>query len=575
MVSRVAGRPGPEREPMPVALPAWPDALRSRSLRIWSGTVLGLYLVTHFANIALGLASVAAMQGAAPLLATPWRSLPGTVLLAGALLIHFGLALRALYRRRTLRMGAREAAQIGLGLALPFLIVPHVAATRIEPALTGLAMTFADQVRTLWIVSPAAGGRQGVALLVAWTHGCFGFWFALRGRPWFPRWTWALYAAALLVPVLAILGFAEAAREIAVLPAPVDPPRPASAGPSPEVIRALLYLGFAAPLAAVMGARSLRYWRGRHHRIRITYPEGRSVAVPRGSSVLEASRMGQIPHVSLCGGRGRCSTCRIRVMTGQDGLPPPAAQERHTLARSGAGSDMRLACQLRPLHDIAVMPLFAAPRPRVGEVAPRRGAASHERELAVLFCDLRGFTRRAEHWLPFDTVFMLNRYFEMVGEAVEASGGYLDKFIGDGALALFGLGTSSDVACRQALAAAAGVARGLQAMNAEFAAELGEPLRIAMGLHVGNTVVGDMGYGSATGLTAVGDGINVASRLEGEAKDRDVEAVVSAALLSRAGQPPARGAVHEIAIRGRDAPIDAVLVPDAARLDAQAEAALG
>ena len=575
MVSRVAGRPGPEREPMPVALPAWPDALRSRSLRIWSGTVLGLYLVTHFANIALGLASVAAMQGAAPLLATPWRSLPGTVLLAGALLIHFGLALRALYHRRTLRMGAREAAQIGLGLALPFLIVPHVAATRIEPALTGLAMTFADQVRTLWIASPAAGGRQGVALLVAWTHGCFGFWFALRGRPWFPRWTWALYAAALLVPVLAILGFAEAAREIAVLPAPVDPPRPASAGPSPEVIRALLYLGFAAPLAAMMGARSLRYWRGRHHRIRITYPEGRSVAVPRGSSVLEASRMGQIPHVSLCGGRGRCSTCRIRVMTGQDGLPPPAAQERHTLARSGAGSDMRLACQLRPLHDIAVMPLFAAPRPRVGEVAPRRGAASHERELAVLFCDLRGFTRRAEHWLPFDTVFMLNRYFEMVGEAVEASGGYLDKFIGDGALALFGLGTSSDVACRQALAAAAGVARGLQAMNAEFAAELGEPLRIAMGLHVGNTVVGDMGYGSATGLTAVGDGINVASRLEGEAKDRDVEAVVSAALLSRAGRPPARGAVHEIAIRGRDAPIDAVLVPDAARLDAQAEAALG
>ena len=560
---------------MPVAPPAWPDALRSRSLRIWSGTVLGLYLVTHFTNIALGLVSVAAMEAAAPVLAAPWRSTPGTVLLGGALLIHFGLALRALYHRRTLRMGAREAGQIGLGLALPFLLVPHVAATRIEPALTGLAMTFADQMRILWVTSPASGGRQGVALLVAWTHGCFGFWFALRSRPWFPRWTWALYAAALLVPVLAILGFAEAAREITTLPAPATPPRPTRAGLTAEAIRALLYLGFAAPLAAVMAARSFRYWRGRHRRIRVTYPEGRSVAVPRGSSVLEASRMGQIPHVSLCGGRGRCSTCRVRVMSGRDGLPPPSAQERNTLARSGAGSDMRLACQLRPLHDIAVMPLFAAPRPRAGEVTSRRGAASHERELAVLFCDLRGFTRRAEHWLPFDTVFLLNRYFEMVGEAVEAAGGYLDKFIGDGALALFGLGTSSDVACRQALAAAAGVARGLQAMNAEFAAELGEPLRIAMGLHVGNTVVGDMGYGSAVGLTAVGDGINVASRLEGEAKDRDVEAVVSAALLSRAGRPPARGAAHEIAIRGRDAPIDAVLVHDATLLDIDAEAALG
>ena len=552
----------------PAALPAWPAALRSRSLRIWSGTVLGLYLVTHFTNLALGLVSVAAMDGAVPVLAAPWRSLPGTLLLAGALLIHFGLALRALYRRRTLRMGAREAGQIVLGLALPFLLVPHVAATRIEPTLTGLAMTFADQMRTLWILSPVSGGRQGVALLVAWGHGCFGFWFALRARPWFPRWTWALYAAVLLMPVLAILGFAEAAREIAAVPMPAAPlAAPERHAPAPDAIRLWLYLGFAVPLAAVMLARGLRYWHGRHRRIRVTYPEGRSVSVPRGSSVLEASRLGQVPHVSLCGGRGRCSTCRVRVTVGLALLPPAAVQERHTLTRSGAGPDIRLACQLRPTHDLAVMPLFAASRARSG-VKPNRpvAVASHERELAVLFCDLRGFTRRAEHWLPFDTVFLLNRYFEMVGEAVESAGGYLDKFIGDGALALFGLGTGADVACRQALAAAAGVSRGLHALNADLAADLGGPLRIAMGLHVGPTVVGDMGYGAAVGLTAVGDGINVASRLEGEAKDRDVEAVVSTAVLGRAGHPLPPGGAHAIAVRGRVAPVEAVLIRDAASL---------
>ena len=557
---------------MPVALPAWPDALRSRGLRIWSGTVLGLYLVTHLANVALGLASVAAMDAAAPMLAAPWRSPPGTALLGGALLIHFGLALRALYRRRTLRMGAREAWQVVLGLALPFLIVPHVAATRIEPALTGLAMTFAEQMRTLWLLSPASGGRQGVAMLVAWGHGCFGFWFALRGRPWFPRWTWALYAGALLVPVLALLGFAEAAREIATLPAPAVPlPPPVRRAPSPDTVRLWLYLVFAAPLAAVLAARGLRYWLGRHRRIRVSYPEGRSVSVPRGSSVLEASRMGQVPHVSLCGGRGRCSTCRVRVMDGAAMLPPASVQERHTLARSGAGTGIRLACQLRPTHDLAVMPLFAAARPR-GGVAPTRpvGAASHERELAVLFCDLRGFTRRAEDWLPFDTVFLLNRYFEVVGEAVESAGGYLDKFIGDGALALFGLGSGAEVACRQALAAAAGVSRGLHALNADLAADLGGPLRIAMGIHVGPAVVGDMGYGAAVGLTAVGDGINVASRLEGEAKDRDVEAVVSTAVLERAGLPIPAGEAHAIAVRGRSAPVEAVMVQDAGTLAAEA-----
>ena len=553
---------------MSFALPAWPEALGARSLRLWSGTVLGLYLVTHFADLALGLASVAGMDAAVPVLAAPWRSPPGTVLLSGALLVHFGLALRALYRRHTLRMAAREAWQLGFGLALPFLLVPHVTSTRIDPALTGLAMSFAAQVRLLWLVNPAGGLQQLAALLVAWGHGCFGFWFALRGRPWFARWSWLLFALALLWPVLAILGFVEAGREVARLAdVPALPPARPHPGPEPETVKLALYCGFAVPLAAVLLARGIRHWLGRQRRVRVTYPDGRSVSVPRGTSVLEASRLGRRPHVSLCGGRGRCSTCRVRVTSGGGQLPSVSAQERTTLARSGAGPDVRLACQLRPTHDLAVMPLFAPPRARAG-LAPARpvASASHERELAVLFCDLRGFTRRAEHWLPFDTVFLLNRYFAMVGEAVEGAGGYLDKFIGDGALALFGLAAGPETACRQALAAANAISRGLHALNADLAGDLGGPLRVAIGLHLGPAVVGDMGYGGAVGLTAVGDGINVASRLEGEAKERDVEAVVSTAVFARAGRPLPPGGSHAIAVRGRVAPVEAVLVGDLARL---------
>lgn len=552
---------------MLLARPAWPKALRSRSLRLWSGSVLGLFILGHFTNLALGLISVRAMETASPVLGGLWHSWPGAVLLTGALLLHFGLALRALFGRRTLRMSAREAWQLGFGLALPFLVVAHVASARIEPALTGETMTYALQVRALWIDNPVGGGRQAVALLVAWAHGCFGFWFALRGRHWFQRWSWLLLQAAVLVPILALLGFVEAGREISGLAAP-PAQQAVRAGIVPEDIRFWLYLSFALPLAGVMLARAIRYWRGRHRRIRVTYPDGRSLSVPRGTSVLEASRIGNIPHVSLCGGRGRCSTCRVRVTLGFDRLLPASAQERATLARSSAASDVRLACQLRPSHDIAVRPLLSVPRRRVGGVVPPRATAvSHERELAVLFCDLRGFTQRAEHWLPFDTVFLLNRYFAEVGEAVDAAGGYLDKFIGDGALALFGLDTTPDEACRQALAAAAGVAQRVRAMNAELGPELGEPLRIAMGLHVGPAVVGDMGYGSAVGLTAVGDAINVASRLESEAKDRDVEAVASTALLARAGRSATRPDVRDLAIRGRDAPVEVMLVADATRLD--------
>ena len=560
---------------MSIALPAWPDALRTRGLRLWSGAVLGLFLLGHLTNVAVGLVSVAAMDAVAPVLGGVWHALPGTVLLVGALLVHFGLSLSALYRRHTLRMTAREAWQLGFGLLLPFLIVGHVTGARIEPALTGQPETYADQVRYLWVVNPIGGGRQALALIVAWAHGCFGLWFALRARPWFPRWTWLLSSAAVLVPVVALLGFAEAAREIVAFSDVAAPVAKAARTSIPqEDVRTWLYAAFAAPLAGVMAARGVRYWLGRHQRIRVTYPGGRSVSVPRGSSVLEASRIGQMAHVAICGGRGRCSTCRVRVTQGLERLPAPSAQERATLGRSSAAPDVRLACQLRPTHDLSVAPLFTEPPARAdGPPPPRLASSSHERELAVLFCDLRGFTRRAEHWLPFDTVFLLNRYFAIVGEAVESAGGYLDKFIGDGALALFGLDAPPDEACRQALAAAAGIAGGLHAMNAEFASELGEPLRIAMGIHVGTAVVGDMGYGGTIGLTAVGDGINVASRLEGEAKERDVDAVVSAAVLARAGRDGVGREALDIAVRGRDASIEAVLVADATTL-ARAPAAV-
>jgi adenylate cyclase len=417
------------------------------------------------------------------------------------------------------------------------------------------------------------GARQAIALVVAWMHGCLGFWFALRAKSWFGRWTGLLAALALLIPVLALLGFAEAGRAVAALP---WHPRPHAGGAAPgaEALRHWITFAFAAPIAAVLLSRGTRVWFGRHRRVRVLYPDGRTVSAPRGSTVLEASRIGGVAHVSLCGGRGRCSTCRVRVTEGRDHLPAPSTLEQATLQRSNAGPGVRLACQLRPTRDLAVTPIFAPPRRRSAPLPswPRLASASRERELAVLFCDLRGFTRRAEHWLPFDTVFLLNRYFEIVGEAVEAAGGYLDKFIGDGALALFGLDAAPDAACRQALAAAAGVARGLQAMNAEHAAELGEPLRVAMGLHLGPAIVGDMGYGNAVGLTAVGDGINVASRLESEAKEHDVAAVVSAALLARAGRDVPRWRVRSITVRGRVAPVEAVLFADAEDLGEGASA---
>src|SRR5262249_55149106 len=157
--------------------------------------------------------------------------------------------------------------------------------------------------------------------------------------------------------------------------------------------------------------------------IRLTYPSGRVVEIVPGASVLEASRMAGIVHASVCGGRGRCSTCRIRVVGPHEAIPGPVAEEVKVLQRVGAAPDVRLACQLRPGGDLRVTPLLpATAQARDGF---RRPAYLYgvEREITILFADLRAFTRLSESKLPFDLVFLLNRYFTEMGHAVEAAGG--------------------------------------------------------------------------------------------------------------------------------------------------------
>lgn len=504
-------------------------------MHLISGAVLGIFVLCHFSNHALGLVSIGAMEVGRRIFTSVWHSVPGTVVLYGALLLHFLMALDSLYRRQTFRMPAGEALKIVFGLSLPFLLVPHVVATRVEPLLTGIYPDYAGILRTLWSSSINAS-RQSLALIVVWGHACLGAWFWMRGRAWFPRYETLLYTVALLVPIFALLGFVNGARSLerdyaehggygdrAYAGASQERADPAVL----ESIRLAFYGGFAALIGATLALRAMPA-RGR---IRIRYPDGRVAAVSLGFSVLEASRAAGIPHVSVCGGRGRCSTCRVRITQGLENQPAPEAAELATLTRIGAPENIRLACQFRPVHNVSVVPILNTDSIGVKTQIARQNAGGRERRVAVLFCDLRDFTRIAEHRLPYDTVFLLNRYFEVVGEAVEGSGGVIDKFIGDGALAIFGLKTPLPEACRQALSAAARLSQGIRALNQTFEGELDQPLRLAIGLHAGPAIIGEMGYGQATSLTAVGDTINTASRLEGLAKEHDAELAVSAELV--------------------------------------------
>ncbi|MFT5540203.1 MAG: adenylate cyclase [Alphaproteobacteria bacterium] len=143
------------------------------------------------------------------------------------------------------------------------------------------------------------------------------------------------------------------------------------------------------------------------------------------------------------------------------------------LARIGAPDNVRLACQLRPLAgDVRATPLLL-PTVTMRDVhMASQGAAGKEQEIAIMFVDVRDYTRMIDGRLPYDVVFILNRYFAAMGAAVEAAGGQLDKFIGDGVMALFGLESDPAQGCRDALVAARGMARALTELNASLAGDL-------------------------------------------------------------------------------------------------------
>lgn len=553
----------------PALLSALPSRLTLRKLRIATGLVMFAFVTTHLVNHSLNLISLPAAEAGLRWFAALWGSAPGNALLYGAVLAHVGLVLQALYRRCSLRMPAGEALQLVLGLLIPLFLIEHVVGTRVAYALYGLQSTYESVIRSLWVNAPLSGVRQSLAVVLVWFHGCIGLHFWLRYRDWYrDAAPWLLVGAALL-PVLALLGFSETGRLLAgppaaavlvpesrmmVMPVSVQPPGPevpAQVEQGLQAARLALYGAFAGLLAGTFALRGLRLWRERGASVVIRYPGNRSVRVPRGFTVLEASRLGGIPQYAVCGGKGRCSTCRVEVLGDPATLPPPDDLERATLERVGAPSGVRLACQLRPAHDISVTPVLV-PHPKRSRLADARETSpGREQEIAVMFCDIRNFTGMTEKRLPYDTVFLLNRYFALVGQAVEGSGGRIDKFIGDGAMALFGIDSSPRDGCRAALLAARRIVADIDRLHRELDVEFPSPLRVAIGIHAGPAIVGVMGFGRTRSLTAIGDTVNVASRLETVAKEHDATLVVSEPVMRMAQADTEGLAADVIQVRGR------------------------
>lgn len=517
----------------------------SQKARIASGLVLFTFALTHFLNHAIGLVSLDTMHALQNFRTTLTRSIPGTAVLMAALLTHIVLGLARIASRSSLKMPWWEAFQIALGLSIPFLLLPHIVNTRIASSFFGVQDTYAYELARLW---PGRALWQSLLLLLVWTHGCIGLHYWLRLWEPYRRAAPALLGVAIFIPLAGLAGFIVSGREIATAiadPAGLASLKATTAWPSEAAdarlarIRDWVNTAILLTLAGLCGwlffRRTVQQTR---QQVEISYAGGPSFGTATGPTLLEISRMHNIPHASICGGRGRCSTCRVRVDQGLDEQYPPQFVEAIALGSIQAPANVRLACQLRPRASLTVTRLL---RPgTTGPAAagiPEKDSDGVERILALMFLDVRNFTGMMEHKLPYDVVYILNEFFAATGKAISAHGGTIDKFLGDGLLAVFGRTNGPEEGCRQALQAARAIDLALDHVNAQLEGELPSPIEIGIGIHAGPLLLGRIGWGDSVDVTVIGHTVNAASRLEALTKEKKCQLVISRDVAQYAGLP--------------------------------------
>ncbi|MGI9372143.1 MAG: adenylate/guanylate cyclase domain-containing protein [Hyphomicrobiales bacterium] len=525
----------------------------AQKLRLYSGLVLFAFVLTHFLNHALGLVSWEVMETVQYYRTAITRSLPITALLCTAIIVHVVLALYKTAKRRSLRMSAWEAVQLIFGLAIPFLLLRHVIGTRLIHELYDVQDKYSF---VLWVMWPGEAINQLILVPLVWIHACIGIHFWLRMKPWYPRIQYVFLGIAVLVPSLAYAGFTVAARDVKES---VEFTRPFT----PEQFAFVLKLMDWAFWAAVMVVGALILFRvcraiftKIRRNIKISYVGGTDVTTTIGPSLLEISRSWGVPHASVCGGRARCSTCRVRVLEGLEYIDPPEEQESAVLKRVGAGEAVRLACQMHPKSDITIATLLPAQRVKPGDAADHDEYTwGKEQTVTVMFADLRGFTAMSEERLPYDVVFLLNQYLGQMSTAIEDAGGYVDKFIGDGIMALFGINSSPEEGAKDALRAARAMGGVLDGLNKGLASDLPKPLNIGIGLHTGPAILGRVGISNPQGasqrITALGDTVNTSSRLESSSKELGAQLVISITTIQAAGIEVSEDSMDEITVKGK------------------------
>lgn len=284
-------------------------------------------------------------------------------------------------------------------------------------------------------------------------------------------------------------------------------------------------------------------------------PDQLSIDVTDRQTILNAALAAGIPHTHVCGGSARCSTCRVIVLDGIENVDPPNEKEQALAARLRLPTGVRIACQATVHGAVRVRRLVLDQEDVaiVGRMRSNRdqsAALGKEMPVAILFSDIRGFTPFAEALLPYDVIHVLNRHFEAVGKIISAEGGFVNNYMGDGLMALFGVDGRPDAPLR-AVRAGLGMLDVNERMKEYFMTCYGRCFELGIGIHYGDAVVGPVGSTDRKPVTAIGDAVNFASRIESANKEVGTRLLVSDAVYREVSDRVVTGKTAHVTVKGK------------------------
>jgi adenylate cyclase len=258
-----------------------------------------------------------------------------------------------------------------------------------------------------------------------------------------------------------------------------------------------------------------------------------SFPISKDQTILQASLEAGVPHFHACGGKGKCSTCRILVKAGNENLTELTQREADIHKRIPFPPNVRLACQTyvkgenvqvhRMIRDETDIQFYIKE-----DTATDLEYTGEEKEMALFFLDIRNFTPFIETYLPFDVIHIMRRLFALFQNAIQANDGRIIETAGDGFYAAFGFDNSIKQAVENACKAGYQIFADLRAFNDQYMYKnFRHRFQVGIGLHAGRVIIGNIGIGVNNNLTVTGLPVNIAARLQAATKDLNNSFLIS------------------------------------------------